>query len=49
MFPLLCPSPWPRALCVSRESFRKHYLLTGLCHLTTPLDALLHGIDVGFV
>ena len=34
---------------VSRESFRKHYLQPGLCHLTTELDDILHGIGVGCV
>jgi hypothetical protein len=38
-----------RLVGVSRESFRKNYLLPGLVHLTTPLDALLHGLGEGCV
>jgi hypothetical protein len=38
-----------RLVGISRESFRKHYLQTGLCHLTTELDDILHGVGVGCV
>ena len=38
-----------RLVGVSRESFRKNYLLPGLVHLTTPLDDILHGIGAGCV
>jgi hypothetical protein len=34
---------------ISRESFRKHYLQPGLCHLTTELDDILHGVGVDCV
>jgi hypothetical protein len=34
---------------VSRATFRARYLLPGLCHVTTDLDDILHGVGVGCV
>src|SRR5881394_2137278 len=34
---------------VSRQTFRARFLEPGLCHLTTELDDILHGVGVGCV
>src|SRR5438309_2442793 len=34
---------------VSRQTFRARFLEPGLCHLTTELDDILHGVGVGSV
>jgi hypothetical protein len=34
---------------LSRQTFRERYLQPGLCHLTTELDDILHGVGVGCV
>src|SRR5438270_11864154 len=34
---------------VSRATFRARFLEPGLCHLTTELDDILHGVGVGCV
>ena len=34
---------------LSRQTFRARFLEPGLCHLTTELDDILHGVGVGCV
>src|SRR5438270_8659075 len=34
---------------LSRATFRARFLEPGLCHLTTELDDILHGVGVGCV
>ena len=34
---------------LSRQTFRARFLEPGLCHLTTELDDILHGVGVGSV
>ena len=34
---------------LSRQTFRARFLQPGLCHLTTELDDILHGVGVGCV